>query len=154
MRKINVKKLCNTEDPIDSFQYYQKSEKSDFEIKVSTAFRPDKAVLIENDTYNNYLNKLAEAADVSTDSYEDLKNVLKSRIEYFHENGCRLYDHELNYSSFEEASDEEVASIFNKRRKGENILELETGELPLDFELVDKIISDISYGNSKEYFNF
>ncbi len=32
--------------------------------------------------------------------------------------------------------------------------EMQNGELPQDFELVGKIIQDISYNNAKEYFNF
>ena len=125
LRKMNVTTLCTTEDPIDTLEYHQQLAKSDFEIKISTAFRPDKAILIDNESYNNYLDKLEEVADVSIESYENLKKALKTRIDYFHENGCRLCDHGLNSISFEEAEDEEIASIFNKRRKGENITDLE-----------------------------
>ncbi|MGB8705560.1 MAG: glucuronate isomerase [Gillisia sp.] len=125
LRKMNVTTLCTTEDPIDTLEYHQQLAKSDFEIKISTAFRPDKAILIDNESYNNYLDKLSEVADVSIESYENLKKALKTRIDYFHENGCRLCDHGLNSISFEEAEDEEIASIFNKRRKGENVTDLE-----------------------------
>ena len=56
LKKMNVKALCTTEDPIDSLEHHQALAKSSFQIKISTAFRPDKAILIE--TYNDYLDQL------------------------------------------------------------------------------------------------
>ena len=43
------------------------------------------------------------------------------RIDYFHEKGCRLSDHGLNYVPFEEASQEEINSIFERRRDGTSL---------------------------------
>ncbi len=45
--KMNVQVLCTTEDPTDTLEHHQKLAKSDFNVKVSTAFRPDKSILIE-----------------------------------------------------------------------------------------------------------
>lgn len=126
LEQMNVAKLCTTEDPIDELKYHQDLKKSNFGIKVSTAFRPDKAVLIDADGYNDYLDKLANAADISIDDYNSLKEALKKRIDYFHENGCRLCDHGLNSISFESYTDQEIAAIFQKKRKGEPISYLET----------------------------
>lgn len=48
---------------------------------------------------------------------------LQSRHDYFHNNGCRLSDHGLNYLPFESYSIMEVQTIFNKLLKGLNIEE-------------------------------
>ncbi|WP_324720098.1 glucuronate isomerase [Salinimicrobium sp. HB62] len=125
LKKMGVETLCTTEDPVDSLEYHRQLAKSDFEIKVSTAFRPDKAILIESEKYNSYLDELGKAANLFIGSYDDLKAALRSRIEFFHANGCRLCDHGLNYICFEEASEEEVNAIFSKKRKGEEISEEE-----------------------------
>ncbi|MHA6279675.1 glucuronate isomerase [Salinimicrobium sp. CAU 1759] len=125
LKKMGVETLCTTEDPVDTLEYHQQLAKSDFGIKVSTAFRPDKAILIESGKYNSYLDELGKAAEVSITSYDDLKSALKKRIEFFHENGCRLCDHGLNSICFEEFTTEEVNTIFSKKRKGEEISELE-----------------------------
>lgn len=119
LKMRNVETVCTTEDPIDNLKYHQALKKSDFGIKVSTAFRPDKAILIENEDYNSYIDKLGESAGIEIKSYKDLQDSLIKRIEYFHENGCRLCDHGLNNISFETFSDSEINSIFEKKRNGE-----------------------------------
>ena len=125
LKKMNVETVCTTEDPTDTLEYHQQLAKSDFEIKMSTAFRPDKAILIDADGYNAYIDKLADTAEVSISSFDNLKDALRKRIQFFHENGCRLCDHGLNFVSFEEFTDAEIEQIFSKKRKGEAVSELE-----------------------------
>ncbi|NJW52104.1 glucuronate isomerase [Salinimicrobium oceani] len=125
LKKMGVETLCTTEDPVDSLKYHQQLAKSDFEIKVSTAFRPDKAVLIDAPTFNAYIDQLTDVAETPIETYKDLQEVLRKRIEFFHENGCRLCDHGLNSISFEDYSEEEIAAIFSKKRNGEEISPLE-----------------------------
>lgn len=125
LRKMKVETLCTTEDPTDTLEYHQQLAESDFEIKVSTAFRPDKAVLIGAENYADYITKLGEVAGSSISAYKELKNALLKRIEYFHENGCRLCDHGLNYIPFEEFSEDEIDDIFRKALNGEAISTLQ-----------------------------
>ncbi|MDT0642747.1 glucuronate isomerase [Zunongwangia sp. F363] len=125
LKKMNVETVCTTEDPTDTLQYHQQIAKEDIGIKVSTAFRPDKAVLIDAEGFNEYLDKLAKVAEMEIDSYEDLQNALRKRIDYFDANGCKLCDHGLNYVSFEKYTEEEIAGIFRKKREGEDISNLE-----------------------------
>jgi len=126
LKKMNVKTLCTTEDPIDTLEYHQQLAKSDFSIKVSTAFRPDKAVMIDADTYNDYIKNLGEVAELQIESYLDLKNALRKRIEYFDANGCKLCDHGLNFISFEDFTEDEIAAIFKKKKSGESVSTLES----------------------------
>lgn len=125
LEQMNVVKLCTTEDPTDELKYHQQLKKSGFSIKVSTAFRPDKAVLIDADGYNDYLEKLGESASLEISGYDDLKEALKKRIDFFHENGCRLCDHGLNSMSFQPATEKEITEIFSKKRNGEELSHLE-----------------------------
>lgn len=119
--RMNVEMLCTTEDPTDDLQHHQKLAQSDFSTKVSTAFRPDKSILIQNDSYNEYLNGLGEVADIAISTYDDLCEALKKRIQYFHDNGCRLCDHGLNQLFKIDYTATEVISIFKKKREGGNI---------------------------------
>lgn len=128
LKKMGVETLCTTEDPVDTLVYHQQLAKSDIDIKVSTAFRPDKAILIESEKYNTYLDELGKVAEISIDSYDNLKAALRKRIEFFHNNGCRLCDHGLNSISFEEFTAEEVETIFSKKRNGEEISEAEANK--------------------------
>jgi glucuronate isomerase len=117
LKKVNAELVCTTEDPIDTLEFHQQLAKSDFGVKVSTAFRPDKAILISNDGYNEYLNKLAEVVGSEINSYSDLCSALKNRIEYFNSNGSKLSDHGLDQIYFENFTENEVNSIFKKKRE-------------------------------------
>lgn len=121
LKKVNAELVCTTEDPIDTLEHHQKLAKSDFSVKVSTAFRPDKAILIGNNGYNEYINSLAKAADMDINTYADLCTALRKRIAFFHENGCRLCDHGLDQIYFEPFTESEVASIFTKKREGKEL---------------------------------
>ncbi|TQI69324.1 glucuronate isomerase [Gramella sp. Hel_I_59] len=125
LKKMNVKTLCTTEDPVDTLQYHQQLATSDCEIKVSTAFRPDKSILIETENYTQYLKELGKSANVEIKTYADLKKALYGRIKYFDANGCKLCDHGLNYISFEEFSEAEIKEIFRKRLEGKELTSLE-----------------------------
>lgn len=118
LEQRNVETVCTTEDPTDTLNYHQQYQKEGAKLKMSTAFRPDKAILIENDGYNAYIDQLAVAADMEISTYQHLKDALRKRVMYFHENGCRLCDHGLNYIPFAEASETEVARLFENRRAG------------------------------------
>src|SRR5690606_11684421 len=80
LKKAHVEFVCTTEDPTDTLQYHQQLSKSDFSVKVSTAFRPDKAILISNDGYNEYINTLRDVVGKAINTYSDLCDALKSRI--------------------------------------------------------------------------
>ena len=121
LKKVNAELICTTEDPIDTLEYHQQLAKSDFSVKVSTAFRPDKAILILNDGYNNYIDTLGEAANISISSFHELCDALRKRIEFFNENGCRLCDHGLDQIYFESYTENEVNSIFRKKREGQEL---------------------------------
>ena len=119
LHKVNTEVVCTTEDPIDNLENHKRIAKSNLTVKVSTAFRPDKAILINESGYNSYINLLGDSADVSINTYQDLCDALKKRIAYFNENGCKLCDHGLNEIYFETFTESEIKSIFEKKRKKE-----------------------------------
>ena len=121
LEQMNVETLCTTEDPTDTLEHHQALAKSNWNVNVSTAFRPDKAILIENANYQEYINDLGEAAQITIDDYQSLCDALLKRMEFFHDNGCRLCDHGLNYVSYTNFTDAEVTSIFSKRLRGSEL---------------------------------
>jgi glucuronate isomerase len=128
LSQMNVEMLCTTEDPVDNLQYHQQLKGSSFTTKVNTAFRPDKAILIENDTYISYIEQLEAAAGMSISTYTDLKDALLKRLDFFHENGCRISDHGLNKLSFAPFTESGVAQVFEKRRNNMAITPTEIEE--------------------------
>ncbi|ULC59045.1 glucuronate isomerase [Flaviramulus sp. BrNp1-15] len=121
LNRVNAEVVCTTEDPTDSLEYHQQLAKSNFNIKVSTAFRPDKAILISNEGYNNYISSLGEVAGVDIRSFSDLCEALRKRIIFFDNNGCKLCDHGLDQIYFENYTESEISSIFKKKIENKNI---------------------------------
>ncbi|WP_242158961.1 glucuronate isomerase [Aestuariivivens sediminis] len=117
LKKINAEFICTTQDPTDKLEHHQKLANSDFEVKVSTAFRPDKAILILNKDFNKYIDTLGQVAGISIERYSDLCDALKNRMEYFNKKGCRISDHGLDQIFFEDYTENEVSSIFEKKRE-------------------------------------
>ncbi len=119
LEKMNVKLICTTDDPLDNLEYHQKIEKDKWSIKVLPAFRPDKAMNVDDvNTFNNYLTGLEKAADISISTYNDYLAALKKRHDYFAVNHCSVSDHGLEEIYAEDYTATEVAGIFAKIRSG------------------------------------
>lgn len=122
IRMANVHTICTTDDPIDNLQYHQKIKSDGFEVAVLPAWRPDKAMMADNEvTYNIYIDQLAEAAGMEIITFADLKVALDKRHQYFHENGCRLSDHGLDTAYAEDYTSDEIDLIFSKIRLGNQL---------------------------------
>lgn len=122
MRMMKVEVVCTTDDPADSLEYHNKIRDDGFEIKVLPAWRPDKAMMVDNpDSYNNYINKLAEASDTDISNYDRLLMALRKRHDFFAENGCRLSDHGVETLYAEEYTEHEISAIFDKVRGGKSL---------------------------------
>ncbi len=68
IKKSNVEVICTTDNPYDNLEYH--NQLKDFDVKVLPTFRPD-------------IN-------------QEIKDDIVERMDYFHENGCRLSDHSLD----------------------------------------------------------
>src|SRR5688572_3968066 len=119
LKRMNVEVVCTTDDPIDNLQYHQHLAKQKSGIRMFPTFRPDKAFAVENPVrYNEYLEKLASAANVSIQSLSDLIAALKNRIDFFDSLGCRASDHGLEYMFFAENAADRATALFKKIRSG------------------------------------
>lgn len=118
--KVDI--ICTTDDPTDSLEYHKKiKESKDFDVKVLPAFRPDKALVINKIDFTIWVKKLGEVSGKNINDYSTLLEALEIRIRFFHENGCRVSDHALDYVPYLEASKEEVTKIFTKALNGEEV---------------------------------
>ncbi|MBQ9823115.1 MAG: glucuronate isomerase [Solobacterium sp.] len=122
----HVTHLCTTDDPVDDLHWHRliKADES-FNVTVLPAWRPDKAMNIAADTYQDYIAKLSEVSGVEIHSYKELMEALKLRLEFFAENGCTVSDHGMENVAYVPASEEEIVAIFAKRMAGEKVSALE-----------------------------
>ncbi len=122
IRMANVHTICTTDDPIDSLEDHRRIKADGFEVAVLPAWRPDKAMTVENaEIYNQYLNKLEEAANLEINSFQNLMVALDKRHQFFHDNGCRLSDHGLETFIAEDYNQNEIDLIFAKIRGGADL---------------------------------
>jgi glucuronate isomerase len=126
LRKMNVKVLCTTDDPTDSLVHHQKINADGFEIKILPAYRPDKAMNVDDAaTFNAYVNKVEEVSGISVSAYNDYLKALKSRHDFFATVGCKVSDHGLEQLYAEDYTDTEIKNIFDKIRSGSELLHTE-----------------------------
>lgn len=119
LRKMNVKTLCTTDDPLDDLRWH-KLLKADFEIRVLPAFRPDPVLNIEKEGYLEYLGKLAELTGEDCGSWEGLKTALKKRMDHFAEQGCKLSDHALNGDFYAPADEAQIQKLLDQKKAGQS----------------------------------
>ncbi|WP_405381091.1 glucuronate isomerase [Maribacter sp. LLG6340-A2] len=123
LNTMNVEFLCTTEDPTDNLEHHRRIANSTFKTKVSTAFRPDNAIHIDAANFNEYIEQLGNVSGISINSLDTLQEALSSRIQYFHENGCRIADHGLSHMYASEFTTNGVNSVFKKKMDGKLISE-------------------------------
>jgi len=125
LSKMNVETVCSTDDPADSLEYHQKIAQDNFNVIVGPTFRPDKVIQISSEDFNNYVDVLGEVSNMEIVSYKDLCSALLQRIDHFNANGCKLSDHGMESLPNVPASSAQIATIFEKRRKGRQLDEKE-----------------------------
>jgi glucuronate isomerase len=126
LRKMNVKTICTTDDPVDSLEYHRQLRQDGFEIPILPAFRPDNAMNVDvPDRFNGYIKKLEAAANVSVSNFNDYLFALENRHDFFASVGCSVSDHGLEEIYAEEFTGWEVETIFNKVRGGKELNESE-----------------------------
>ena len=119
MKRCNVEVVCTTDDPADSLEYHKKIKESGFSVKVFPAWRPDKAMAVENPVaYKAYIERLGEAAGMEIKNYEDLLQALQKRHDFFAEMGCKLSDHGLETFYAEDYTESDLMQIFAKVMSG------------------------------------
>lgn len=122
MERYNVETVCTTDDPIDSLEYHKTIAADGFKVKVLPAWRPDKAMAVENPAeFCKYIDALSNVSSVSIDSFNGLVDALKVRHDFFAAMGCRLSDHGIEEFYAEDYTDSEIRNIFNKVRSGKEL---------------------------------
>lgn len=130
MQQMNVKLSGTTDDPIDSLAYHKAiAEDKNFDVEVVPSWRPDKVFKIELPQFNDYIQQLAEVADVEIHNFADLQKALLKRLEHFDLHGCKSADHGIEIVRFETVPEQKVLDqILQKRRNNQPLSELEIAQ--------------------------
>ena len=123
--------VCTTDDPIDSLEHHRKlAADESFSPRLLPAWRPDRVLAVaDSDSWNAYIDRLAEAAEVEIDDFDALIHALTIRRDVFHSAGCRLSDHALAAGLFAPAAAQDVRTLFDRLRSGAGLTASEGDQL-------------------------
>ena len=124
MKHYHVEVVCTTDDPVDTLEYHRQyaadSTNSSTEIKMLPAWRPDKAMAIENPkAYQDYIAKLSAVSGFEIKTYQDLIEALAIRHDFFAESGCSLSDHGIDRFYADCYHPQDPCDIFDRVMNGE-----------------------------------
>ena len=126
LEKMDVRIVCTTDDPVDTLAYHRKIRSDNWKVKVFPAFRPDKAMQVDDPiSFNAYLSKLEQSADSEIRTFDQYLSALRKRHDFFVENGCKVSDHGLEQIYAEEYTESELVQIFDRVRSGKQLTEQE-----------------------------
>jgi len=122
LRKMNVKVVCTTDDPVDTLEHHRKIGEGDYEIRVLPAFRPDRAMQVEDvGQFLSYVHELEIITDSSIGSYGQYLGALKQRHDFFATMGCSVSDHGLDFIPAVHYTLADATAIFGKLRSGREL---------------------------------
>jgi glucuronate isomerase len=119
LKKFGVAVLGTTDDPTDSLEHHRAFAASGHPTKMFPTFRPDKAMKTDDPAaWNAWTDRLGAAANREIGSFGSFVEALADRHAFFHEAGCRLSDHGIDFCPFAPATEQELARIFDAVRSG------------------------------------
>ena len=122
IRKSGVKLICTTDDPVDDLRAHELlAADPTSPAVVLPAFRPDKAMRADKETFPAYVAQLEKVVGYTINTVEDMRRALLDRIAYFADHGCRVSDHALDYCFCVEATEEQLNDIFSRAKAGKGI---------------------------------
>ncbi len=122
LRRMKVRVVCTTDDPLDSLEHHLAIAEDNFEIKVVPAFRPDKAMQVDDlSQFNEYAGKLEAITNTDIRSFDAYLNALKSRHDYFASRNCVVSDHGLDHLYADNYTDQEIKLVFDKLRSRQEV---------------------------------
>jgi len=117
LESSRVAVVCTTDDPTDSLAHHRTLAKTQLKTRVYPAWRPDKALAVDQlIPWNAWLDKVGAAGTLTS-----LLERLAERLNFFHANGCRLSDHGLNYLDAADCTQGEAAQTFDLARTGKQV---------------------------------
>lgn len=120
--KFHVTALCTTDDPADDLSAHEAIAKSGLPTRVFPAFRPDKALAVNNPAaFNAWTDRLAAASNIAIGTLPEFQGALEQRHAFFHAHGCRLSDHGLASCPADFPTDAEAGAIFDRVRAGQTV---------------------------------
>lgn len=127
LKKMNVKVVCTTDDPVDDLAFHQSFAKENTATKMYPAWRPDAAMNSDQvEKMNAYIEKVKAVTSMEVNTFDQYLAALKNRHDYFAANGCTLSDHGLEELYAADFTYGQITAIYAKIRSGKNLEPIES----------------------------
>lgn len=121
LKNFKVEMVGTTDDPVDDLKFHRQISKTSLQVKVLPSFRPDKALNISGGAaYRSYIQKLSEVSGVMISSVNTLLEALQKRVDFFHEQGCRISDHGLSFLPYHKGRSTKLDKVFEDVLEGKD----------------------------------
>ena len=122
IRKSGVQLICTTDDPVDDLRAHELlAADPTSPAVVLPAFRPDKAMRADKETFPAYIARLEQVVGYPIVTMADMRRALLDRIAYFADHGCRVSDHGMDFCFCVEADEDALNDIFARAKAGQVI---------------------------------
>lgn len=130
MEMFDVECVCTTDDPIDSLEYHRQIAASGCRTKVLPAWRADKAHnFTDMKAWREYVGRLGEVAGCGITDYPSFIQALRTRHDFFADNGCVIADMGVSRLVASPCTPEEAGSLFGKALAGHDLDSMEKDRL-------------------------
>ena len=117
LEQMNVRMIGTTDDPCDDLRYHRAiAADTDFSVKVTPTFRPDRALGIEDADFPAYLTRLEAASGIAIQRFSDLLDALDKRLAHFAAHGCMAADHGIEILRYADTADEKILDLILSKR--------------------------------------
>ncbi|GEQ04238.1 glucuronate isomerase [Staphylococcus gallinarum] len=139
IKASQVSVVCTTDDPCDDLKYHKLlSQDDNVTFKVCPTFRPDSYVLLNEQSFEEKVEKLDAVTDGTITDLNSYINALKARVYYFDRQGAKSSDQSFEKVPLMTATTEEAQAIYNQLAAGHAVSETE------QYELAGYILTEIS----------
>ena len=125
LKKMGVKVLCTTDDPLDDLQWHKKLATAVPEPvegpKVLPSFRPDLILNAASPDFPEYISRLQQVDGTRFKNISDMLAAVGRRMDYFKQCGALVSDHSLESDFYVPANYEDVNYIFEKAWIGKKL---------------------------------
>ena len=139
LRKMRVKLVCTTDDPLAALEYHQQIRNDGFEVKVLPTWRADKAMAADNvSALKLWVGNLGKICNLEIRDFAAYLEAIRKRHDFFHEMGCRISDHGLETIYARDYRDSEIEAIFQK------ILETKQPEIDEQHKFMSALLYELA----------
>ena len=129
LEQAKVEIACTTDDPADDLLQHDDIAASALTTRVLPAYRPDKAMRINNPGFVEYVARLAEVSKLPITNFAQMIAALAARVAFFHARGGRISDHAIDIAlPVLAVTPEQVEAMFARRLRGELLSDLEQSQ--------------------------